>query len=426
MLKRAVLALFVALLAVPAAALGNEGYVVVYRDSVTDPAAVTSSFEHAQGIDRELRYGAALKGFSADLSKGQLKWVQQRPEVAFVAKDVTFRAASMQPVATGETVPPGIRRVSAASLSEAHPAATTSVAVLDTGVDTANADLDVVSGKNCVSTSSTSAKDDNGHGTNVAGIIAARDTGATVAGVAPGTRIVAVKVLNNKATGTLSQILCGIDWVTANAATYNIKVANMSITGSGKNDGNCGNTNNDAEHKAICRSAAAGITFVASAGNAKADFASSIPASYPEVLTVTAMSDTDGLPGARGPVPSCLKGEADDRYAAYSNYANASAARAHTIAAPGTCVVSDKLGGGTSMYYGTSQAAPHVAGTVALCIGNGGVDGPCAGLAPSAVIARVRADAAAWGTLATGFNGDPLRPISSTKYYGYEAYAGGY
>src|SRR5204862_4818431 len=130
--------------------------------------------------------------------------------------------------------------------------------LLATGVATANADLNVVSGKNGISTSSTSAKDDNGHGTTVAGIVAARDTGSTVTGVAPGTRVVAVKVLNSKATGTLSQILCGIDWVTANAAAYNIRVANMSLTGGGKNDGNCGNTNNDAEHKAICRSVAAG------------------------------------------------------------------------------------------------------------------------------------------------------------------------
>jgi subtilisin len=340
--------------------------------------------------------------------------------VAYVVPDTTFTAASLQPVAAGETVPPGVRRIGAASLTQAHGPATSSVAVLDTGVDTANADLNVVSGKNCVSTSSTTAKDDNGHGTNVAGIVAARDTGSVVTGVAPGTRIVSVKVLNSKASGTLSQILCGIDWVTANAAAWNIRVANMSLAGSGRNDGNCGITNRDAEHQAICRSVAAGMTYTVAAGNSKTDFAASIPASYPEVLTVTAMSDSDGVPGALGRAPSCVKGEADDRYAAYSNYAVGAAAAAHTIAAPGTCVVSDRLGGGTSTYYGTSQAAPHAAGTIALCI-----DGPCAGLAPAGVIARVRSDAAASATVANGFAGDPPRPLNG-KYFGYLDYAGGY
>ena len=137
------------------------------------------------------------------------------------------------------------------------------------------------------------------------------------------------------------------------------------------------------------------------------------------------MSDTDGAPGGLGKAPSCKSGEADDRYASYSNYAVGTAAIAHTVAAPGTCVVSDRLGGGTSTYYGTSQAAPHVAGAVALCIGNGSVDGPCAGLAPAAVITRVRADAAAFATVANGFSGDPLRPLTG-RYFGYLAYAGGY
>jgi subtilisin len=401
------------------AAAADPSYVVVLR------SGDEQSVERAAGASADHRYHAALNGFSARLSGAQLKRVQARPEVAYVVPDTAFEAASMQPVLSGETVPPGIRRTQAASLTDAHQPATTAVAVLDTGVDLANADLDAVSGKNCVSTSA-AAKDDNGHGTNVAGIVAARDTGSTVTGVAPGTRIVSVKVLNSKASGTLSQILCGIDWVTANAAAWNIRVANMSIVGAGKNDGNCGLTNKDLEHQAICRATGAGVTFVAAAGNSKANLAATIPAAYPEVLTVTAMSDSDGLPGAKGRAPSCKTGEADDKYASYSNYAADAKAYAHTLAAPGTCVVSDKIGGGTSTYYGTSQASPHVAGSVALCFGDGGVPGPCDGLAPAAAIARVRADAAAgFGTTALGFAGDPSRPISG-KYFGYLDYAGGY
>lgn len=416
------LALALGCVVLPASAsAASEPYVVVLRDSAS---AATHSLEARFGFKSGLRYGAAVKGFSARLSASQVDRLRLRPEVDFVVRDTVMHAAGT-PVAAGESVQPGIRRVGAATLAEAHGAADGSVAVLDTGVDLANADLNAASGVNCI-TSGALAKDDNGHGTHVAGVIGARNTGAGVVGVAPGTRIVSVKVLNSKSSGTLSQILCGIDWVTANAAAQNIRVANMSITGSGANDGNCGKTNRDVEHQAICRATAAGVTFVVAAGNAKADMAKSIPASYPEVLTATAMSDTDGAGGGIGGAPKCKSGEADDRYASYSNYASASAAaQAHTIAAPGTCVVSVKSGGGTATYYGTSQAAPHVTGAAALCLGSGSVSGPCAGLAPSGVIAKLRGDAAARDSLATGFNGDPLRPYG-TRYFGPLVYAGGY
>ena len=151
------------------------------------------------------------------------------------------------------------------------------------------------------------------------------------------------------------------------------------------------------------------------AGNAGAGFEKTIPAAYREVLTVTAMSDTDGLPGAAGKAPACKKGEADDRSASYSNYAVTAAAAAHVIAAPGTCVVSAKLGGGTSTYYGTSQAAPHAAGAAAACIGTAAAPGPCAGLPPAGVIARLRADATAAGAT-VGFAGDPFRPLAGRTF----------
>jgi subtilisin family serine protease len=106
---------------------------------------------------------------------------------------------------------------------------------------------------------------------------------------------------------------------------------------------------------------------------------------------------------------------ADDRYAAFSTYA-AAADAAHTIAAPGTCITSDRRGGGTAVYYGTSQAAPHVAGVVATCIGSAGTPGPCAGLTPAAVIAKVRGDSAAAATATNGFAGDLLRPVTGRTY----------
>jgi subtilisin len=424
--KRALLAgaMGVALLATPAAhAATPTPYVVVYKHTVSSVDATTDGLQRGLGFRSSFRYASALKGFAASLSAEQLNAIHADPQVAFVEPDITFTAAGWQALTSGESLPVGIRRIGAASPSQVYLASGANVAELDTGIDLKNSDLNAVSGINCVK-SGAAAQDDNGHGTNVAGIIAARDQGAGVVGVAPGTRLYAVKVLARSGNGTLSQVLCGINWVTANAAALNIKVANMSLAGSGQNDNDCGNSNQDAEHQAICNSIAAGVTYVAAAGNSSASFASSIPAAYPEVLTVTAMTDTDGAPGGVGP-RACVKGQTDDTYATYSNYAVSATDQAHTVSAPGTCVVSDALGGGTSTYYGTSQAAPHVAGAVALCLDDGASAGPCAGLTPAQIIAKMRGDAAANATSSNGFSGDPLHPPSG-KYFGYLLSAGGY
>ena len=394
-----------------APAAGAAPYVVTLADGASVDAVVRGARLPAP----KFRYDTALTGFAAELSSLQLDRVLADPAVVSVEPDAEIRAMGMQALAAGETAPPGTRRTGGATASLAHAPATTAVAVIDSGIDLANtAELDAASGVNCVKPG-TAAQDDNGHGTNVAGIIAARNTGKGVVGVAPGTRVYAVKVLNNRAVGTLSQFLCGINWVAANAATLNIRTANMSIGGVGLSDGACGTVSGDSEHKAICAATAAGVTFVVSAGNAGTDFARTVPAAYPEVLTATAITDTDGLPGALGPA-SCAKKELDDRTGTYSSYAVKAADAAHAIAAPGTCVTSAGIGGKTSTFTGTSQAAPHVAGAVALCHGSGGLPGPCAGLAPAAVISHVRGDAAATATLTNGFPGDLLRPLSGKVF----------
>jgi subtilisin len=413
-------AVFLGLPAAAGAALTTSPYVVVYTSAVRNASTETSTLHAQYGFTPTFVYGTALKGFAASLTSSQLTRLQSNPSVSYVEPDTTSSAAGLQSLATGETLPVGIRRIGAATTTQVHAASSVNVAVLDTGIDLANTDLNAVSGTNCIKPG-TSAQDDNGHGTNVAGIIAAKDQGTGVVGVAPGTKLYSVKVLSSTGSGTLSQILCGINWVTANAAALNIKVANMSLAGAGSNDNNCGNTNKDAEHQAICSSTNAGITYIAAAGNNGGSLANYIPASYPEVLTVTAMSDTDGVSGGLGAAPSCTKGQTDDSYGTYSNYAVSSIDQAHTLAAPGTCIVSDKLKGGTSTYYGTSQAAPHVAGTVALCLNDGGVSGPCAGLTPAEIVSQIRSDAAAYATSSNGFIGDPFHPITG-KYYGFLDY----
>jgi subtilisin family serine protease len=321
-----------------------------------------------------------------------------------------------------------VRRIGAGTTSTAREASTANVAIVDTGIDLGHPDLNAAGGTNCV-TPGAPADDDNGHGTHVAGTVGARNDGAGVLGVAPGTRMYAVKVLDAAGSGSYAAIICGIDWVTSTRTDADpgndVAVANLSLGGPGAPVGTCATTT-DPLHRAMCASIAAGVTYVVAAGNDGWDFdyapAPDTPAAYPEALTVTAMSDSDGAAGAAGGAPTCATGETDDRAATFSNFAATGAGAAHIIAAPGVCVRSTWPGGGTRTISGTSMATPHVAGAVALCIGEAGRAGPCAGMTPSQIVARMRSDAQANTSTTAGFTGDPTRPFAGASF-GYLAWA---
>jgi subtilisin len=209
--------------------------------------------------------------------------------------------------------------------------------------------------------------------------------------------------------------------VTANAASLGIKVANMSLGGLAADYSNCAG---DPLHQAICNSTDAGVLYTAAAGNNGWDWGApppDVPAWFPEVLTVTAVADSDGAPGEAGGAPGCRPAEVDDKRASFSNFSRDADDDGHAIAAPGVCIRSTWPGGGYATLSGTSMAAPHVAGLVALCLGEGGAGGPCTGLAPADVIQKIRADVQAQATAANGFQGDPLRPLG--RYYGHLASA---
>jgi subtilisin len=402
----------------------GDRYIVMLRDGVASPARVVRALEQARGFQAE-RIFRVLKGFSARLSPAQLEALRASPEVAFIDVDRPLAAIGGVPVAAGESVPAGVRRVEAATTTYTRGASGARVAVIDTGIDLAHPDLNAAHGANCIG--SGPANDDNGHGTHVAGTIGARNNGAGVVGVAPGTRLVAVKVLNKDGSGSTASVVCGIDWVTSTLTdsdpANDISVANLSLGGAGERVRSCATTT-DAMHKAICSAVARGVNFVVAAGNNAWDFDHStvpdVPAAYPQVLTVTAMTDSDGRAGAVGGAPGCRPTEPDDRWASFSNYAATTAGAGHTVAAPGTCINSTWPGGGYRAISGTSMASPHVAAAVALCLNEAGTAGPCAGLTPAQVIARMRDDAQAWTTAnpGYGYNGDPVRPNGS-RHYGY-------
>lgn len=408
--------LFAMLLSYASVAVATDSrWIVVLRNGVPD--AVAAEHTRDDGIVVEYIYRSALSGYAARIPERGLRSVRADPRVLFVQPDQRFTTTQDVPVAPGEQVPTGVRRIAAATTTTAHPAAEVGVAVIDTGISLSHPDISAVNGINCIAPEN-DANDDHGHGSHVAGIIAARNSGVGVIGVAPGTTVQAVKVLGPAGAGTLASVLCGVDWVTANSAALNIKVANMSIGASGTSDTACGATNSDALHRAICVSTQVGVTYVVAAGNSADRFVGLIPASYPEVLTVTAMADSDGSPGGSGGPPGCRRVEQDDWFARFSSFAETPDEIAHTIAAPGVCILSTWLGQSYTVLSGTSMSSPHVAGAVALCLTSRACSGP-----PAQVIRKIRAIARrhAQDNPADRFVGSPW---AGSAYYGYLVYAG--
>ena len=386
-------------------------YVVVFADG-TDVGPKVDALERAHNFRADHRYTASLSGFAARLAPRQRDAIARDPAVAAIHDDRATRLAPPARSTHASALATGVRRIGGGSKA----AAGVAVAVLDTGVDLTHPDLTALAGTNCVggpTRRTTAVADGNGHGTHVTGTIA----GKGGIGVAPGTTVYAVKVLDDQGRGSTSQLICGIDWVTANAARLGIRVASLSLGMPGTRDGDCGRSSHDVLHKAICKSAEAGVVYVVAAGNDGRDIAGDVPSGYPEVLAVTAMSDTDGAPGGRGGTATCGARERDDSFASFSNYGGDAGGASHLVAAPGVCIRSAWPGGGYRTISGTSMAAPHVAATVALCIASG----RCAG-APAAVIRRVRADAAAHGD---GFAGDEHAAVAR-RHYGDLVWAGGY
>lgn len=339
-----------------------KNYIVVLKDNInSDKTADQMASRHK--FARGEVYRKVVRGYSAELTKSQLSNIRKDARVKFVSEDREVSINSHLLSATAvQVLPTGVNRVDAEL--NANKGAGVGVAVIDTGIQLSHPDLlgNVVSGKNCVKPWST-PNDDNGHGTHVAGTIAAVDNGQGVVGVASSARLIAVKVLNRNGSGTWSNIICGLDWVANNAATYNIKVVNMSLGGTGTSDNNCGLTNFDALHQAICRVRDAGITIAVAAGNSGIDASGFVPAAYNDsVITVSALADSDGFSGGTGANTSY---GADDTFASFSNYGSVV-----DIAAPGVNIYSTWNGSTYKSISGTSMAAPHVAAAAALYLKN--------------------------------------------------------
>jgi subtilisin len=394
-------------------------YVVVLNDSA-DPHAVA---QQATGLGAVVNglFGS-LNSLVATLTPQGAAALRSDPRVRLVTQDIPMRIT--------EAAPSGVARIGAQPRPNAPAPAggvQSGVAVIDTGISE-HPDLNIAGGVNCASDplgdllggllgggGKTNYSDSHGHGTHVAGTVAAKNDNVGVVGVSPGAPLYAVKVFGALGAGNLSDVICGLDWVASNAAANNIKVVNMSLGGAGVDDAGCGEGSQDALHLAVCRVVAQGVTVVVAAGNSKVNLVDTVPASYDEVLTVSAMTDYDGLPGGVT-APTCADTkDQDDTYASFSNWAVGEEDAVHVVSAPGVCISSTWKDGGFQSLSGTSMASPHVAGLVARCIDAG----PCAGMAPAQIIQKIRADAAA-RPAGTGFSGDPTMPFGGeSRYYGH-------
>ena len=343
-------------------------YIVLLKPATgVTSAGVAAGYDARPGVTVDHVYTSAISGFAGMIDQAAAQALVSDPRVAGVFPDIISHAAS-------QSVPVGIDRVDAdlnpTKAGDGSGSVDADIAVLDSGVADLP-DLDLEGGIDCTNTGSFA--DDNGHGTHVAGIAAARDNSDGVVGVAPGARIWAVKVLHANNLGYESEIICGLDWVAAHADV--IDVANMSIQGF------YGNIGNDCAahpyHQAVCTVVSRGVTIVVAAGNADFtgvpfDAADIMPAQLNEVITVSAFYDQDGKPGG-------LAGSLDDTMAVFSNYGHDI-----DISAPGVNVESLSPAGGIVAMSGTSMASPHVAGGAALILAQVGT------LSPAAVRARLR------------------------------------
>jgi type VII secretion-associated serine protease mycosin len=209
------------------------------------------------------------------------------------------------------------------------------VAVIDTGVEAAHPDLagHVLAGKDYVAKTEGVSSDPNGHGTHVAGTIAAvTGNGTGVSAIAPDTKILPIRVLAANGSGSMADAAAGIIW----AADHGANVVNMSL---GSTSPLAAMTN------AITYARSKGVTVIAAAGNERAKGS---PTSYP---------------AADAGVIAVAATESNDAVASYSNKGNYV-----DVAAPGSLIWSTVpvSQGSYQMYSGTSMAAPHVAAVAAL------------------------------------------------------------
>lgn len=257
-----------------------------------------------------------------------------RTHVAILNKRTVRRNRSiplLTPATATALVTWNVRRIKAPAAWATTRGKSIKVAIIDTGI-AKHPDLRIAGGINTINGGSFA--DDNGHGTHVAGIVAAVGIGGKVTGTAPKVNLYAVKALDQNGDGFVSDIIEGINWCIKNR----MHVINMSF-------GILGSESSGTLHNAIKRAAKQGIVIVASAGNSGSGSRKiDEPAAFAETIAVAASTRSNKI-------------------ASFS-----SRGRGIGITAPGHNILSTWLKGTYTKLSGTSMSSPHVAGGAALLL----------------------------------------------------------
>ncbi|HSU13766.1 S8 family serine peptidase [Longimicrobium sp.] len=303
-----------------------DRYIVVFRETVGDAPGLARQLVAAHGGTRHYTYQHALKGFAATLPSSAIEALRHNPNVAYVEPD---RVAALDQTAQPSPVW-NLDRVDQRRLPMdgtyyyAWAGAGVTAYIIDTGIQTSHPEFggraqvgyDAFGGN---------GQDCTGHGTHVAGTV-----GGATYGVAKAVKLVSVRVFECTNTTTWSAVIAGIDWVRLHHQTP--AVANLSLGGAA----------DSVVDAAVRNLIASGITVVVSAGNDAADACNYSPARVAEALTVGATDQTDQRTSFSN-IGSCLD-----------------------VFAPGMNITSAWINGGSNTINGTSMAAPHATGHVAL------------------------------------------------------------